>query len=169
MRRTISTIRIIRTIRVLMPFALLAGWVPAADAQVDLSIGVPGVYGRIDIGGGEPPPQTIYRQPIVVDRGPRYEAAPLYLHVPPDHARNWRRYCRAYDACGRPVYFVRDDWYRNVYAPRYRESHRPDDRRGHDDGPRGDDHRGRDDHGHDDRGRDDHGRDDHGNHGNGRD
>ena len=49
--------------------------------------------------------------------------APLYLRVPPGHARDWRRYCGRYDACGAPVYFVQDTWYRNVYAPRYRADH----------------------------------------------
>ena len=77
----------VRTIRWILPFAVMAACLPAAQAQVDLSIGVPGVYGRLDL-GGYPPPQTIYRQPIVVDRGPGYSEEPLYLHVPPDHARN---------------------------------------------------------------------------------
>jgi hypothetical protein len=49
--------------------------------------------------------------------------APLYLRVPPGHAKNWRRYCDRYRACGRPVYFVQDDWYRHEYAPRYQERH----------------------------------------------
>ena len=27
--------------------------------------------------------------------------------------RHWRKHCARYDACGRPVYFVQEDWYRN--------------------------------------------------------
>jgi len=50
------------------------------------------------------------------------------LRVPPGHQKNWKRYCGRYEACGRPVYFVRDDWYNNVYAPQYRERHRDHDR-----------------------------------------
>lgn len=139
----------------------LAG--PAAAADVGVSIGVnsPGVFGRIDI-GGYPAPQTIYAQPRVIERAPQYASQPpLYLHVPPGHAKRWSRYCRQYDACGQPVYFVRDDWYQNVYTPRYREVHGR-----HDDRGRGND-RGRDERGEDDRGRDDRG-DRHDNRGNDR-
>jgi hypothetical protein len=49
------------------------------------------------------------------------EHEPIYLYVPPRHQRNWRRYCHNYNACGQPVYFVRDDWYQREYVPRYRE------------------------------------------------
>ena len=62
---------------------------------------------------------------MTITRG-RYGVSgePLYLRVPPGHSRDWKRYCGRYDACGRPVYFVRNDWYNNVYSPRYREDHR---------------------------------------------
>ena len=30
---------------------------------------------------------------------------PIYLHVPPGHAKNWRKHCAHYNACGQPVYF----------------------------------------------------------------
>jgi hypothetical protein len=100
----------------------------AADVGVSLSIGQPGFYGQIDIGNYSRPP-VINARPVVIQRIPRGEVRePLYLRVPRGHARNWRRYCSRYDACGRPVYFVKDDWYSNVYAPRYRDEHR-DDRR----------------------------------------
>jgi hypothetical protein len=99
--------------------SLSAGSVAAA---VSISVGEPGFYGRIDI-GNDPPPQVVYAKPIVVQpvRGAAYD--PIYLRVPPGHARNWRNYCHRYDACGRPVYFVQDRWYNEVYAPRYRERH----------------------------------------------
>lgn len=73
----------------------------------------PGVYGRIDIGGGRPPP-LIYAQPVIIQRPAVYVQQPLYLHVPPGHAKKWSKHCGYYDACGRQVYFVRvngDDEY----------------------------------------------------------
>jgi hypothetical protein len=47
--------------------------------------------------------------------GPRPVRAPvqpIYLHVPPGHAKDWRKHCRKYDACGQPVYFVVSDEYK---------------------------------------------------------
>jgi len=81
-----------------------------------VSIGQPGFYGQLDI-GGYPPPQVIYR------RQPRvgYDSPPLYLRVPPGHAKNWGKHCGAYNACNRQVFFVKDSWYEKQYAPRYRE------------------------------------------------
>jgi len=123
----------------------------AADVGVSISIGEPGFYGELNIGDfGRP--RLVNARPVVVER--RYRnLAPVYLRVPPGHQRNWHKYCARYDACYRPVYFVRDDWYTKVYAPRYRELHshgpgRPDFRR---------DDRGRDRH--DDHDRHDRGRD----------
>ncbi|MDN3922011.1 hypothetical protein [Roseateles violae] len=95
---------------------------PAAaytDVGVSVSIGQPGFYGRIDLGNA-PPPQLIYTQPVIIERV-AVQPAPVYLRVPVGYERNWARYCGQYGACGRPVYFVRDDWYRNTYAPHYRE------------------------------------------------
>ena len=100
-------------------FAILA--IAPATAQVSVSIGQPGFYGRIDI-GGFPPPPLIYAEPMII-RPARVAYPPLYLRVPPGHAKKWHRYCDRYSACGRPVYFVQDDWYRNDYAPVYRERH----------------------------------------------
>lgn len=100
--------------------ALLAS-VPATAQNVSINIGQPGFYGQINIGGFGPPP-VVYAQPIVV-REVRYRAEPVYLRVPAGHRKNWSRYCGRYNACARPVMFVRDDWYTNTYAPRYRERH----------------------------------------------
>ena len=44
---------------------------------------------------------------------------PVYLHVPPGHAKNWSKHCRKYNACDRPVYFVDDRWYNEVYLVRH--------------------------------------------------
>jgi hypothetical protein len=93
----------------------------ASDVGVSISIGQPGFYGQLDIGSyGRP--QVVYAQPVFVERRNWYPA-PVYLRVPPQHSNNWHRYCGRYNACARPVYFVRDDWYRDVYAPRYRQAH----------------------------------------------
>lgn len=93
----------------------------AGDVGVSVSIGQPGFYGRIDI-GGYPPPALIYTQPRIIQAVPMGRP-PLYLHVPPGHAKNWRKHCHTYHACGERVYFVRDSWYRQEYAPRYQERH----------------------------------------------
>lgn len=98
----------------------------AANVGVSVNIGDPNFYGSIDI-GNYPPPQLLYPRPVIIQGG-GVAVAPLYLHVPIAHSRNWRRYCGMYNACGRPVYFVNDNWYRQVYAPRYRNEHG----RGHD-------------------------------------
>jgi hypothetical protein len=103
---------------------LLAVALPVcATAQVSVSIGQPGFYGRIDIGPLAPPP-VIYAQPIVVQRTPVAVAPPpIYLHVPPGHAKNWRKHCHRYQACGQPVYFVQERWYNDVYVPHYHAKH----------------------------------------------
>ena len=101
----------------------------AADVGVSVSIGQPGFYGRIDIGNA-PPPVLIYSQPVIIQR---VHAAPppIYLRVPPGHAKKWSKHCQKYDACSRPVYFVKDDWYNNVYVPHYRQVHASSNGKGH--------------------------------------
>ena len=133
-----------------------------AQAQIGLSVNVgePNFYGRIDLGDA-PPPRFVYRRPVVVE-GEVDGRDPIYLHVRPGYERHWRRHCGEYGACGQPVLFVRDDWYRRRYVPHYR-AHRDYYERGDHGHNRGhDDNRGRD-RGHDDnRGRDDNrGHDDH--------
>jgi hypothetical protein len=93
----------------------------AADVGVSISIGQPGFYGRLDI-GDYPPPRVIYEQPKVIERI-TIERPPVYLRVPQGHAKNWRKHCRKYDACGERVYFVQDNWYQSEYIPRHRERH----------------------------------------------
>ena len=95
--------------------------VTATDVGVSLSIGQPGFYGQIDI-GDYPPPQLIYRQPMMVERVV-IERPPIYLRVPPGHAKNWRKHCREYNACGERVYFVQNNWYQREYVPRYQQRH----------------------------------------------
>jgi hypothetical protein len=105
----------------------------ASDVGVSISIGQPGFYGQIDI-GGYPPPQLIYRQPQVVYQSAMHRP-PVYLHVPPGHAKNWSKHCRAYNACDERVYFVQDSWYEREYVPLYQKKHR-----GKNDGHPGNDH-----------------------------
>lgn len=129
--------------------ALSSTAMAATNVGVAITVGDPNFYGRIDI-GNFPQPQVIYQQPVLVERPVRYvEAQPIYLRVPPGHAKNWSKHCRAYNACGQRVYFVQDNWYQRDYAPRYRNEHgRRDDhgpRREEYDGRDRDDHRGHDD------------------------
>jgi len=93
----------------------------AADIGVSITVGQPGFYGRIDLGNA-PQPRLIYAEPVVIQRPPAGAVrAPMYLHVPPGHAKNWGKHCARYKACGQPVYFVDDGWYNDVYVPHYRE------------------------------------------------
>lgn len=109
----------------------------AADVGVSVSISQPGVYGRVDI-GRFPQPEVIVAQPVWVQPVRGYQPQPVYMWVPPGHQKNWAKHCSRYNACGVPVYFVRDDWY-HQHVDR-----RDDDRRG----PGGDRDRGDDrDHG----------------------
>lgn len=102
---------------------VLATPVFAADVGVSVGIGQPGYYGRIDI-GNLPPPRLLYREPVVIAPAPAgVVRAPIYLHVPPGHARNWSRFCGRYNACGERVYFVQDRWYDDVYVPYYRRGY----------------------------------------------
>lgn len=99
----------------------------AGDVGVSINVGEPGYYGQIDI-GNVPPPQLVYPQPVVIRQGPEFASAPpIYLHVRPGHEKHWREHCAEYNACGRPVYFVRDEWYQNEYVPRHRHGARDHD------------------------------------------
>lgn len=122
--------------RILLAAALAVFAIPAFAADLGLSIdglsinvGAPGFYGRIDI-GDNPKPEVIYTRPIIVYPEPDdADDQPIYLHVPPGYEKHWSNHCDEYRACGRPVYFVRDSWYRNSYAPRHREYERDRDER----------------------------------------
>lgn len=84
------------------------------DIRVTVSGEVaPGVYGRVDLGNG-PRPHLVSEQPVVILRRAR-APGPVYLHVPPGHAKNWAKHCRKYDACSRPVYFVKSVEYEPGY------------------------------------------------------
>ncbi len=95
-------------------YGALGSLAHAGDLDIGLTIRgevVPGVYGRVDLGGHAPPP-VVYARPMVIEPvPPGVVVAPLYLHVPPEHAHDWRRHCHEYHACNRPVYFVRSREY----------------------------------------------------------
>lgn len=93
----------------------------AADVGVSVSVGQPGFYGQIDI-GDYPRPRLMYREPRVIERV-HVERAPVYMRVPPGHAKHWDKHCHEYRACNQPVYFVENDWYEHEYVPRYQERH----------------------------------------------
>jgi hypothetical protein len=134
---------ILCSLTTLLPLAAYAGGI-----GIDLTLSgevSPGVYGQVNL-GNRPPPPVVYAQPmIIVPQRPGYVAQPLYLHVPPGHARNWKKHCREYDACGHAVYFVKSA----EYEPGYRPERRGDGYR-RDGGERRDDDHGHG-HGHDHR------------------
>ena len=119
----------------LLAIALTLGALAPAFAQtsVGVSIGInqPGVYGRIDI-GNFPQPQLVYAQPVIITRPVQYvQQQPVYLYVPPGHQKNWRKHCGSYNACGQPVYFVKEQWVRERYEENHRGDRRDDDDHGH--------------------------------------
>lgn len=104
--------------------AAQAADVPTINVTVSGEV-APGVYGRVQVGNAPPPP-VVYAQPMIVVREPsRGEEEPIYLHVPPGHAKHWSKHCQEYNACNRPVYFVKSA----EYEPGYR-AHGDEGRRG---------------------------------------
>ena len=57
-----------------------------------------GPWDCLDV-GDYPQPTVIYGQPIAVQRVPA-DRPPVYLRVPPGHAKHWSKHCREYNACG---------------------------------------------------------------------
>jgi len=101
----------------------------AGDVSVSVNVATPGLFGQIVL-GDVPAPELIMPRPVVAVPARVVVGAPppepLYLHVPPGHEKHWAKHCREYDACGRPVYFVSERWYHDVYVPQHRmhEEHR---------------------------------------------
>ena len=105
--------------------AVLAATTASAQTSVGVSVSVnqPGVYGRIDF-GNLPPPPVIYAKPIIYAPPAVYVVQqPMYLYVPPGHQKNWGKHCKRYNACGQPVYFVRESWVRERYEHDRDEKH----------------------------------------------
>jgi len=94
-----------------------------AGGNIGIQLGIsgevaPGVYGNVIIGDRHP--NYVYPEPIIIHET-REVREPIYLHVPPAHARHWDRYCEQYRACDRRVYFVRSSEYRDFRDERYLE------------------------------------------------
>ena len=113
---------------------LVAAGGAQAQTYINATVGgelAPGVYGRINIGNAPPPP-LIYAEPVIIHRPavvvPR---APIYLYVPPGHAKNWGKHCARYNACNQPVYFVQEPPPRK--GPKHGHHPGRDDRRWDDD------------------------------------
>jgi hypothetical protein len=102
-----------------------------ADVGVSISVGQPGFYGRIDIGDFGPP-AVIHAHPLLIE--PVVLSRPVvYLRVPYGHAKDWRKHCHLYRACGERVMFVQDTWYINEYVPyyqKYKHKHKHHDGKG---------------------------------------
>jgi hypothetical protein len=79
---------------------------PAAPAKAHTIIR-PGHYGQVQV-RGEPPP-LIYPVPVVAQQPAGPATHPVYLYVPPGQVRHWSQNCAKWNACERPVYFVRVD------------------------------------------------------------
>lgn len=111
--------------RALLAAVVLAS-IQAAHADVSvgttITIGEPNFYGVINIGDVPEPPRLVYREPRVIEHV-TVVREPVYLRVPPGHAKHWDKHCHAYHACARPVYFVEDGWYQHTYAPVYKAKH----------------------------------------------
>ena len=106
----------------------------AVDVGVGITIREPGVYGRIEL-GSQPPPPVLYPQPVIIARpAVMVQQPPMYLYVPPGHAKNWGKHCSRYNACARQVYFVQEHWVQERYEDRHGKGRGRGDDRGNDRG-----------------------------------
>lgn len=100
--------------------SIISAPLSASDGGISISIGQPGFYGQITLGNQYPAPRLIYPNPVlIIPPAVAIQQQPIYLFVPPGHAKRWDRYCSRYNACNQPVYFVQKDWYNNEYLPHY--------------------------------------------------
>lgn len=87
----------------------------ASDVNFGVSVGgevAPGVYGQVNVGNTRP--VLVYQQPMVIVQ-PARPVRPVYMHVPPGHAKKWSKHCHRYNACNQPVYFVKSAEYGSDY------------------------------------------------------
>lgn len=102
--------------RYLLAAALSVAAAAASAADVAVSAGHPDYFGQLEV-GHLAPPAVVYENAVIVRGKRRVEGAEaIYMRLPEKQVRQWSKYCSRYDACGRPVYFVKDEWYRNVYV-----------------------------------------------------
>ena len=110
--------------RIFGTLVLSAASVAASAANVNVIVEgeiKPGVYGRVEVNNPVVPPPVWRAQPVIIAPQPQVvEVVPVYVHVPPGHARNWRKHCYRYDACGQPVYFVKSAEYEPGYGRKHK-------------------------------------------------
>ncbi|MBE7525749.1 hypothetical protein HS096_05395 [candidate division WWE3 bacterium] len=52
-------------------------------------------------------PRLLYPNPVLaMPPAVAVQQQPIYLYVPPGHAKRWDKYCHRYNACYQSVYFV---------------------------------------------------------------
>jgi hypothetical protein len=109
-------------------FLFVSPFLSASDLGTSTNVGQPGFYGQINLGNHYPSPRLIYPDPVVaMPQTVPVPQQPIYLHVPPGHAKKWGKHCHRYNACHSPAYFVQQDWYNDVYVPQYANQHRHPD------------------------------------------
>jgi len=92
----------------------------ANGADISVNIAQPGFYGQINLGNQYPNPQLVYPNPVTaIPSAIGISQQPIYLRVPPGHAKKWSSHCHQYKACGQPAYFVQEKWYNDVYRAQY--------------------------------------------------
>lgn len=96
----------------LLGLAMVSAYAGESNAGTPLySLIQPGFYGLVDIGNGSPPP-VVYSEPVLIAQpAASKHLVPAYYHVPPSHAKDWKKHCGQYKACARPVFFVRSGEY----------------------------------------------------------
>ncbi|WP_053094141.1 hypothetical protein [Cellvibrio sp. pealriver] len=128
MNNRIASLFLFATVMASMP-----SWADDLGIKVILEGEVsPGVYGRVEL-GNDSHPDIYYPQPVVVAKNSRYASyKPVYLHVPPGHAKNWGKHCHKYHACERPVYFIKSMEYDDNYQREHQHDHehKKSDRKG---------------------------------------
>jgi len=107
--------------------ATIAPVAEAADKDAIVTINgpvTPGIYGRVAMASTATAAATTVKPPLVYSQAMLVDAPsatgavePVYLHVPPDHAKNWKKYCAKYDACNKPVFFIKSAEYEPGYQP----------------------------------------------------
>ena len=74
---------------------LAAAGTAYAQTYINATVGgqiAPSVYGRVDIGNSAP--ALLYPQPVVIAPPAVYvPRSPIYMYVPPGHAKNWSKHC----------------------------------------------------------------------------
>lgn len=115
--------QLLTTLAALATLTAAPAW-SAVDIGVGITIREPGVYGRIEL-GSYPPPPVLYPQPVLIARPTVViqQQPPLYLYVPPGHAKNWGKHCGRYNACARQVYFVQENWVQERYEEKHGKGH----------------------------------------------